>query len=562
MSGNTRPNSATSNPHKRDEVFWISFALVMVVAAYYPTLVADYVPMDQWRAFRYSLEPGLPLERWTACYPGALKFYFLTGRWLVWLGECAKHAAVARISDFAPLRVIALTIVLLSVIAIRSILVKIFNSPPAATILTVMIVFLPGYAFMYYQGLTGMPVLLALLFSLLSFRFTSRAFTTEGKYKKVYFDLGVGSVLFLSACFIYPIFAFTVIPTAFIFSAFRPESALRDRVYLCAKFCILYAVVAIIYYLTVKSGIAIAEYLGKSIPDLKNYRVDINTSLSDLMVRTNKVFHEANDMALSNFFHLPTWLSIVVFLTPSGIIYFEGQRLGWSLSVRVLAVAIYSISVPIIALASMAPWFLSHFPSIAYRHIMPVHFFFILSFGILLTRGIEAVKKLFSEQTRRRIESTFIFAVIAVFSINQISLSLHQVIESSVEVNYMRAAYREMVESGKFWKSKEIHVVRPAVGRSYDGRPTDREFLPATMANPEHILQMTHAILREILSSDQLQQVNLVDCRFDRNCPRSAPENLIVISQSNFGAPFPELRKNHAIIDYSRLNKAPEFAGQ
>lgn len=31
---------------------------MLIFATYLPTLVSDYVPQDQWRAFRYRLEPG------------------------------------------------------------------------------------------------------------------------------------------------------------------------------------------------------------------------------------------------------------------------------------------------------------------------------------------------------------------------------------------------------------------------------------------------------------------------------------------------------------------------
>jgi F5/8 type C domain len=136
-------------------------------------------------------------------------------------------------------------------------------------------------------------------------------------------------------------------------------------------------------------------------------------------------------------------------------------------------------------------------------------------------------------------------------------MSQHQVIESSIEINHMRSAYRELVESGKLWKLREIHVVRPKLGRSYDGYPTDREFLPATMAHPGHILQMTRAVLREILPSDQLFRINLVDCGFDRECVRAAPKNALVISLNKPNNPLPELNPNLTIIDYTHLNKSP-----
>lgn len=238
ISKNPLKNHTDMNADRWAGALWTSLALIMVAATYYPTLVGDYVPQDQWRAFRYGLESGLPGERWNACLNMISKFYFLTGHWLVWFGECAEHAAVARISDFAPLRIIVLAVVLVSVIAFRSVFKNIFDSPPVATVLAVMVALLPGYAFIYFQGLTGMPVLLALLFSLLSFPFVSRALMAEVRGRKYYMDLGVGGILFLSACFIYPIFAFAVIPTSFIYSAFRPDPSFFKRVYLCAKLCI------------------------------------------------------------------------------------------------------------------------------------------------------------------------------------------------------------------------------------------------------------------------------------------------------------------------------------
>ena len=557
MLENTHTNITNENTYKRTEALWVCFVSIMVGVAYYPTLLGDYVPQDQWRAFKYSLEPGLPGDRLGACFSQTSKFYFLTGRWLVWIGECVEHAAVEQISDFMPLRVFVLLIVILSAILFRRVLKNIFDSSPVATVLAVMVVLLPGYAFMYYQGLTGTPVLLALAFSLLSFSFISHALTAEERGRKLYINLLTGGLFFIAACFIYPIFAFAVIPMAFIFSAFRAESLFGKRVYLCIKLCFFYAFVALTYYLTVKSGIAIAEYLGKSIPDLKSYQMEINTNPSDLAVRLNIISREITVMAMANVSHLPMWLSIIIFLAPSGIIYFEGQRLGWGLSGSIIAATTYSIGVPIIALASMAPWFFSHFPGVAYRHILPVHFFLILSFGILLARGIETVKRLFSKNAGRRIELMVMLAIIALFSINQIPLSQHQVADSTIEINHMRAAYREMVANGRFWELKEIHIIRPKIGRDFTGHRIDREFAPATMANPEHILQMTHAVLRETLSPAEQKRVHLMDCRFDRNCAISAPQNALVISQSKFGTPLPDIRKNHAIIDFSQLNKAP-----
>lgn len=524
-------------------------AQLMILVAYIPTLTKDFVPQDQWRAFRYSLEPGTYASRLDACFNTTIKFYFLTGRWLVWIGECIEHSAVAQITDFAPLRVFALAIVLLSVIVSRNVLKNTVNSSTVATIIAVMIALLPGYAFMYYQGLTGIPVLISLLFSLLSFHFTSRAFV-EKTGRSIYIDLAIGGSLFLSTCFLYPIFAFAIIPTAFIFSAFRPDIAFSRRIFLCAKLCAFYATVSLIYYLIVKTGISIAEYYGKSIPDLKDYQMNITTEPEELINRTLIIFSELTTMSLASFFCIPAWLSLSILLGPAGIMYYEGQRLDWGQSTSILAATVYLLSVPVIVIASMSPWLFSHFPGAAYRHVLPIHFFLILSFGILITKGIEKINKLYGEQIAHRVGSALLVILVSIFSINQISLSQLQVFDSTIEINYIRSAYQEVIEMDEFQSLQEVHIVRPKIGHHYNGHPIDREFAPATMANPEHIFQMTHAVLREILLPSQLRQVSLVDCRFDRKCVDSAPNNALVISQSNYGSQIPELRKNHIVIKF------------
>ena len=545
------------NPEKRSETLLACFGMLMVFLAYYPTLISNYVPMDQWRAFRYSLEPGTSGDRFNACFNMVIRSYFFTGRWLVWFGECAEHAAVAQINDFKQLRWIVLAVVLLSVIAFRRILKSIFDSSMLATLLAVMIALLPGYAFMYYQGLAGMPVLLALLVSLASFPFTSRALTAEERNRKFYIDFGVGGILFLTACFIYPIFAFAIIPTAFIFSAFRPQSSFWQRVSLCARICIFYAVVALIYYLMVKTSVALAEYLGKSIPDLKDYRVDITTDKHELIHRLRMSLNELTRMPLASFLVLPVWLSVPILFGPAGIMFYEGQRLGWGRSKSILAVAGYLLSVPVILIASVSPWLLSHFPGAPYRHMLPIHFFMVLSFGVLISHGIQRISGIYGENNGRKAEYALAVVMIAIFCIQQISLSQLQVFDSTVEINRMRAAYREAIISEGLHNIKEIHVIRPELGRHYNGRRIDREFFPTTMTQSGHLVSMTHAVLREMLSTEQLLRLNLKYCGYDRTCAQAASQEELVISQSNKGIPANDLRKPHIIVNYSNLNKIP-----
>jgi hypothetical protein len=61
------------------QVSSIGAALVLFCLAYFPTLVADYVPEDQWRAFRYST-PALSWKfRLHACTASIVPHYVYTG---------------------------------------------------------------------------------------------------------------------------------------------------------------------------------------------------------------------------------------------------------------------------------------------------------------------------------------------------------------------------------------------------------------------------------------------------------------------------------------------------
>lgn len=67
-----------------------------------PTLLFDYVPQDQWRAFRY--EQTMAAGKFESICNTLPKFYTRTGRPLVWIGECLEHTLANSISDLTKLR--------------------------------------------------------------------------------------------------------------------------------------------------------------------------------------------------------------------------------------------------------------------------------------------------------------------------------------------------------------------------------------------------------------------------------------------------------------------------
>src|SRR5205814_8092186 len=84
--------------------------LALLVVAYLPTVIYDYVPPDQWRAFRYSVLETSASARCRATTRMLPPLYIRTGRPLVWIGEAIEHTVVNKISDFTLLRPICLLV--------------------------------------------------------------------------------------------------------------------------------------------------------------------------------------------------------------------------------------------------------------------------------------------------------------------------------------------------------------------------------------------------------------------------------------------------------------------
>ena len=181
----------------------ISSALLLFSMALLPTLLVDYVPQDQWRAFTYFQTDETAGARLHACVDRILPFYVATGRPLVWPGECMEHMLVARITDFRRLRPFCFLIVTGTLMALAYALRGIAEDAGQAILIAAMLLYAPGFSFMYYQGVTAAPVLIAALLAALSFGLLV-PLDFEHIRRIPLMRLSGSAVLFLLACFIYP----------------------------------------------------------------------------------------------------------------------------------------------------------------------------------------------------------------------------------------------------------------------------------------------------------------------------------------------------------------------
>jgi hypothetical protein len=298
----------------------VVICLLLTVYAYLPTLRADFVAQDQWRAFRYSTLPGSGPARAAQCMDSVAGFYLFTGRPLVWLGECAEHAAVARIDDFAPLRPLALALVLISVLVVGAALSMLPGGFPTGVAAAAALATAPGFSFMYMQSLTAAMVLVSLALAAASQASLCRAMpeaNAPGQLRQV--RVGTALALFLASCLMYPAWAFCVLPLCFAEFCLAPARPLRRRLLRLAVQLAFFFIAAMLYYvLGTLAAWATTAVLG-SMPAGEAYQLSMRLAAATLAQRAPDAARP-RVMAPPLSFDLPAG-ALPAFLIPPALIW-------------------------------------------------------------------------------------------------------------------------------------------------------------------------------------------------------------------------------------------------
>lgn len=524
-------------------------ALALSITSFFPTLVFDYVPFDQWQAFSYSVPQEDAKSRFKRCWDFLPRFYLATGRPLVWQGECLEHGWVAKIKDFLPLRWVCILIVAGTILTFGILLRRVTGSIYTAIFISATFTWSPGYAFMYMEGLTAGGVLLSLLFAVISVYFILdvKRFWEKGQKKQVYRNLGISFSLFFASLCGYPSFSYVVIPLSFLILFFSLDFKFKDRLAEFFGISVFYGACSLVYFLIFK-----AVSIHKNMGYLKGYTFSL--SGYDLFVSKANMFFEflAKDLPFINFFEFTFSLSFLSFVALILSSFLVGRNSKWSFpeifKLRKIQ-AYYLVLSGMVVLISMWPWWISQFPSLQMRHTFPVTMFFSALSGIcilFLARG--CLKQ--NVEVKSAIILFFLLVIPGLLQQNR--LSFVEVLRSDVEIRHVRSAIKKISSENLLFDLSQIHVIRPDPDIPYTIR-LFKESVPATMENPRYIYFILSAVLREYYSDEELRKLSIEDCRFDFDCLEGIEgSGHIALTQSNPGEPIKRLPKSY-LIDFTEI---------
>jgi hypothetical protein len=531
----------------------IIVSLLLVVFAYFPTLQFDYVTQDQWRAFRYSTESGLALDRGQACTNMISGFYVLTGRPFVWMTECIEHAAVARISDFAVLRPIGLTITLTTVMYLGFVLAPILGGLAFGILGASAFVLTPAYSFMYLQGMPAALVLVTPILAAASFRtYSQRNHEPGGKLKAG----AISFLLFVLACLIYPAYALIVLPLALLEFGFNLSETLSNRLRKLVETLTFYFGASLFYYALVKTMVFFYASTAGNLPDLGAYEVAMQLGPSALLRQVTTAAIYFFRMPPLNF-SAPVASTLMILVAFScGLGWLTGRSESGRVN-SVLAISFLFLFISaVILLGSISPWLFSKTDGVSARHVLAWNLFFCAAMVGLISLLLRNYSV-----TARSAAVVLLLGGFLPLAWVQNRQSTLEVVATGEEIQLMRDKLSDWVEKKGWLDRRYLLVVLPTVGRplniekSVSPRFGNDNAVLASSQNPVSIPWMINALLRE---HDEYPGVQVDSCGFDQSCASHLllNPNSVVVGYSYGAAPISAAAEPF-VINFSLLTTAP-----
>lgn len=526
------------------EILALVFACLAVLLSFLPTLLYDYVPEDQWRAFRYGSATRSGIDRFLACVELNAGFFIQTGRPLVWLTECTEHALVFRIHDLTTLRSLPIALAIVTLITFTARLGPAFGSRPGVTLATAAAILTPAYSFMLYQGLTGLMVLVALLCGGLAGGILGKAADPSLALRQPWKAYGSALALYLVGAFCYPIWASSAFVIALWVGIVRfwPDFDTSCRVVL--KLLLTCVIFSMAYFALASTTRWASFSLGLHLPEAGVRSLTPLLDVGRLLNQASGALKSVDSLQVG--FWAPgrgtlAVMLIVVAYCLWSVSTLRGQRpRAVKPFAQVLAVSFLGI---LVLLLSLGPWILSKSTDRVPHYFMVgnVYIYFgLLSGGLLLLR---------SGKLLARSNVLLILGVITACSaaLLQFAVSWLVVSGSASEILLLKrqVAGRDL--------PSHVAVVPPKADAQWS---TDsawlRALIPgsvrggnaqlASSGNPVTIAWMVSGVLREAQASSPEDSVEVVDCGFDvsvhsvrtlnSDCVASSPLLLDAISVS------------------------------
>jgi hypothetical protein len=541
---------------------FIMLSLLLVFMAYQPTLQFKYVTPDQWRVFRYSTAEKTPIYRMEACAKLIPSFYIMTGRPLVWPTECLEDAAVGRMSDFVYLRPIVLSIVLITLVYLGAVIASILDNLPLGMMTSSILLMTPGYALMYFQGMTGAMVLISLILATASFDTLRKLL--NGKFNKNKFIIkGIKPfILFFLACLIYPIWAFIVVPLSFAECSFTNNISLHAKFKRILSFLSFYFIAAILYYIFVKISIFIFLKFVGNYPNLGGYNVAMQLNPFVIIGRSITAIKIFFWMIPFNFLtaHGFPLLILILFSIYIGYINYKNKQTNLYQSIALVPVAFLFCLV--ILLGSISPWLFSGFSSLPSFLLLPWYlFFFVVSAGLIFS-----VIKNFSDKNKKLFITLILIGFFIPVSAIQNKISFLQIFVSDYEIWNMRLGINKWLNKKDYINNKRFLLLvlskrtKPAISDAWlDGVVHLKEdAILSTSQNPVSIPWMINAILRE--RPDLAKSIKMVYCGFNRTCINQylLDSSKIVIGATYGDKPIKSIERPF-VINLSTITSKPIY---
>lgn len=538
----------------------ILVSLLLVMMAYLPTLQSDYVPQDQWRAFRYSPLEQTSFERAEACVKLIPEYYVATGRPLIWMGECVEHAAVGKISDFARLRPFVLAIVLVTAIYLGVVLGEILGGVSVGIVASSAFLMAPGYSFMYLQGLPAGMVLISILLAAASFRRLKVLRDKGANPLSCIRRLWQPAVLFLSSCLIYPAWAFLVVPLALLEFGFNAQHTLSARIRKLVLTLAFYVCISAIYYFLVKISILILLRTTGYGNDLGAYDVSMQLNLTTVADRIVELARQFYAMPLLNYLSPPGMSVLLLALFSASAGWYAYKNAGKNILAATAFGGLVFLVGSVTLVAAISPWLFSHMDSLTTRHLIPWYVFFCATAVGLICSGAKKLAALYRDLPAM----LAVLLVLIPAAAMQNKLSSLEVVTSGLELQYMRARVGTWLDEKGYYGDRYVHVVTPSVARleyvestlgaAYAGENATL----SSSGNSVTISFMMNALLRERSDSPVGKSIEFVDCGSDQNCVNRvlAETNNVALGYTDGSAPI-KSADNPFLINNSVLTSRP-----
>jgi len=324
------------------------------------------------------------------------------------------------------------------------------------TALGALFVFSPGYAFIYYRGLSAIMLPIALILATLSYIFLRQAINETFQIKKIL----LSSILFLTACLIYPAWAFVVFIytlTDFLFCS-NTERKTESKHLLIKIF--FFVSISLIYYLIIKFMNMFMPVGYKGV-----YEFSPNFNPAYLSIRFLLAF--INFMAqppLNTLYHSLFSLNFIfVFLVIVICSFLFFKKSNYKRVDTYFSFLFIKFICILLILVSIAPWLLSKMPVAGNRFFISLSLLMCALIGWVIFR---ISSKLFP--AKKYISSIIlIFIILLPAAAIQNKRTAIEVGISGTEIEAMRLIVHKWINECSFSQKRYVVVVKPKRPRPF-----------------------------------------------------------------------------------------------